>query len=106
MNTTLTDDKSSLDNQIEKSNSEGHNCMSFASIVTSEYDKESEKVDDSESSKHSEEDSEDEQDIHEAYDLLFKRSLMLKKINRAVLKKVNELELERERESCRVHEMP
>lgn len=40
---------------------------------------------------------EDDLDIHEAYDLLFKESLKLKKINRFVFKKLNDLELKKER---------
>lgn len=41
------------------------------------------------------ENSEDETDIYEFYRLLFEKSLKIKKVNKAALRKVNKLERER-----------
>jgi molecular chaperone GrpE (heat shock protein) len=68
--------------------------MAFTSIATIESNKESENVENEECSEKSEE----EYDIHESYRELFEESLKIKKVNKTVLKKVNELERERERE--------
>lgn len=52
-----------------------------------------EKIEDKEYSENFEEDSEDEIEIYEAYHQFFEESLRIKKIYKAVLKKVNELEI-------------
>lgn len=97
MNATLIDDESNSDNPSESLNFEVYNFMAFASRVISKSDKESEKVEDIKCSEHSEEDYEVAVDIRKAYEQLFRESLKVKKINRVVLKKVNKLELKREK---------
>lgn len=66
--------------------------MTFTSIATIESDKEIDKVENDEDG----EKSEDEPNIHESYRELLEESLKIKKVNKTILKKVNELERERE----------
>ncbi|XP_022866044.1 uncharacterized protein LOC111385848 [Olea europaea var. sylvestris] len=95
---SLTDDDSNLREQSDSSSSEEENCyMAFVSTVKSESDKESEKVEEEVESNKSSDDSEDETDIHETYQLLFKESLKIKKVNKALFKKVDEFEREKEK---------
>ncbi|XP_022895268.1 uncharacterized protein LOC111409455 [Olea europaea var. sylvestris] len=95
---SLTNDDSNSSEQSDSSSSEEEKgYMAFVSTVKSELDKESEKVEEEVESNKSGDDSEDEMDIHEAYQLLFKESLKIKKVNKALFKKVNELEREKEK---------
>ncbi|XP_022858736.1 girdin-like [Olea europaea var. sylvestris] len=95
---SLTDDEFNSSEQSDSSSSENErNYMAFVSRVKSESDKESEKAEEEKHSENSEEESEDEIDIHETYQLLFKESLKIKRVNKAMLKKVDELERKKER---------
>lgn len=67
--------------------------MAFTIRIMNEYDNDSKKIEKVISGKQSEEDFEKEE-IREAYHQLF--SLKIKKMNIALLKKVNAFELERE----------
>ncbi|XP_022883408.1 uncharacterized protein LOC111400215 [Olea europaea var. sylvestris] len=94
----LTDNDSNLSEQSDSSSSEEEKgYMAFVSIVKSESDKESEKVEEEGKSNKSGDDSEDETNIHETYQLLFKESLKIRKVNKALFKKVDELEREKEK---------
>ncbi|XP_022841857.1 uncharacterized protein LOC111365533 [Olea europaea var. sylvestris] len=95
---SLTDDDSNSSEQNDSlSNEEEKGCMAFVSTVKIESDKESEKVEQEVESNKFGDDSEDETDIHEAYQLLFKESFMIEKVNKALFKKVDELEREKEK---------
>ncbi|XP_022891832.1 uncharacterized protein LOC111406675 [Olea europaea var. sylvestris] len=95
---SLTDDDSNSSDQSDSlSSGEEKGYMAFVSTVKSESNKESEKVEEEVESNKSRDDSEDETDIHEAYQLLFKESLKIKKVNKALFKKVDELERENEK---------
>ncbi|XP_022877017.1 uncharacterized protein LOC111395263 [Olea europaea var. sylvestris] len=95
---SLTDDDSNSSEQSDSSSSEEEKgYMAFVSIVKSESDKESEKVEEEVESNKSGDDSKDETDIHEAYQLLFKESLKIQKVNKALFKRVDELEREKEK---------
>ncbi|XP_022849834.1 uncharacterized protein LOC111371915 [Olea europaea var. sylvestris] len=95
---SLTDDDPNLSEQSDSSSSEEEKgYMAFVSTIKSESDKESETVEEEVESNKSGDDSEDEIDIHEAYQLLFKKSLKIKKVNKALFKKVEELEREKEK---------
>lgn len=78
--------------------------MAFVSTVKSESDKESDKVEEEHSNDNSSNEDEDEKDIQEAYQLLFKESLRIKKVNKALLKKVDELEREKEKLASNLQE--
>ncbi|XP_022889006.1 uncharacterized protein LOC111404428 [Olea europaea var. sylvestris] len=95
---SLTDDDSNSSDQSDSSSSEEEKgYMAFVSTVKSKLDKESEKVKEEVESKKSRDDSEDATDIHEAYQLLFKESLKIKKVNKAIFKKVDKLERKNEK---------
>ncbi|XP_022861288.1 uncharacterized protein LOC111381706 [Olea europaea var. sylvestris] len=95
---SLTDDDSNLSEQSDSSSSEEEKgYMASVSTVKSESDKKSEKIEEEVESNKFGDDSEDETDIHEAYQLLFKESLKIKKVNKALFKKVDELERENEK---------
>ncbi|XP_022891908.1 uncharacterized protein LOC111406762 [Olea europaea var. sylvestris] len=80
---SLTDDDSNSSEQSDSSSSEEEEgYMTFVSTVKSNK---------------SGNDSEDETDIHEAYQLLFKESLKIKKVNKTLFKKVDKLERENEK---------
>ncbi|XP_022891807.1 girdin-like [Olea europaea var. sylvestris] len=65
--------------------------------IKSESDKDGEKVEEDVESEKCSDDIEDETDIHEVYQLLIKENLKIKKVNKALFKKVDELEREKER---------
>ncbi|XP_022867779.1 uncharacterized protein LOC111387454, partial [Olea europaea var. sylvestris] len=93
---SLTDNEFETSERQESSSSEDEgNYMAFVSTIKSESDKESDKVEEELHNNNSS--NEDDIDIHEAYQLLFKESLKIKKINKALFKKVDELEREKER---------
>ncbi|XP_022872986.1 uncharacterized protein LOC111391932 [Olea europaea var. sylvestris] len=95
---SLTNDDSNFSEQSDSlSSEEKKGYMTFVSTVKSESDKESEKVEEEVESNKFGDDSEDETDIHEAYQLLFKESLKIKKVNKTLFKKVDELEREKEK---------
>ncbi|XP_022874256.1 uncharacterized protein LOC111393087 [Olea europaea var. sylvestris] len=96
---SLTDDDSNASDQRDSSSSEDEKgYMAFVSTVKSESDKESEKVEEDVESKKSNDDTEDETDIHEAYQLLFKESLKIKKcVNEKLEDKVKTLTCELEK---------
>lgn len=71
--------------------------MAFASKIRREFDKDSKKVEEVDRNEHSNEVSKDEEEIREAYNQLFNESLKIKKTNKVVFMKINELELEKER---------
>ncbi|XP_022857366.1 uncharacterized protein LOC111378405 [Olea europaea var. sylvestris] len=96
---SLTDNESETSDRPESSSSDDEgNYMAFVATVKSESDKESDKVEEENSNDNSGNENEDEDDIYlqEAYQLLFKESLKIKKVNKALLKKVDELEREKE----------
>ncbi|XP_022877011.1 uncharacterized protein LOC111395259 [Olea europaea var. sylvestris] len=82
--------------ESSRSEDEG-NYMSFVSTFKSESDKESDKVEEELRNDNSSNEDEDNIDIQKAYQLLFKESFKIKKVNKALLKKVDELEREKER---------
>ncbi|XP_022890228.1 uncharacterized protein LOC111405526 [Olea europaea var. sylvestris] len=95
---SLTGDDYNLSEQSDSSSSEEEKgYMAFVSTFKSESDKESEKVEEEVESNKSGDDLEVEADIHEAYQLLFKESLKIKKVNKALFKKVDKLEREKEK---------
>ncbi|XP_022862783.1 uncharacterized protein LOC111382965 [Olea europaea var. sylvestris] len=95
---SLIDDDSNSSDQRDFSNSEDEKgYMAFVSTVKSESDKDGEKVEEDVESEKSSDDAEDGTDMHEAYQLLFKESLNIKKVNKVLFKKVDELEREKER---------
>ncbi|XP_022868003.1 uncharacterized protein LOC111387662 [Olea europaea var. sylvestris] len=101
---SLTDDESNSSDQRYTSSSEDEKgYMAFVSTVKSESDKDGEKVEEDVESEKSSDETEDETDIHEAYQLLFKESLKIKKVNKALFKKVDELEREKERLTNDLH---
>ncbi|XP_022852677.1 microfibrillar-associated protein 1-like [Olea europaea var. sylvestris] len=97
---SLTDNESEISDRQESSSSDDEgNYMAFVATVKSESDKESDKVEEEHSNDNSgnEDEDEDDIDLQEAYQLLFKESLKIKKVNKALLKKVDELEREKEK---------
>ncbi|XP_022870995.1 uncharacterized protein LOC111390222 [Olea europaea var. sylvestris] len=97
---SLTDNESKTGDTQESSSSDDEgNYIAFVATVKSESDKESDKVEEEHSNDNSGNENEDEDDIYlqEAYQLLFKESLKIKKVNKALLKKVDELEREKEK---------
>ncbi|XP_022843115.1 uncharacterized protein LOC111366633 [Olea europaea var. sylvestris] len=86
--------------RLESSSSDDEgNYMAFVATVKSESDKESDKVEEEQSNDNSVNENEDEDDIdlQEAYQQLFKESLKIKKVNKSLLKKLDELEREKEK---------
>ncbi|XP_022849862.1 uncharacterized protein LOC111371947 [Olea europaea var. sylvestris] len=97
---SLTDNESKTGDTQESSSSDDEgNYIAFVATVKSESDKESDKVEEEHSNDNSgnEDEDEDDIDLQEAYQLLFKESLKIKKVNKALLKKVDELEREKEK---------
>ncbi|XP_022870546.1 uncharacterized protein LOC111389800 [Olea europaea var. sylvestris] len=97
---SLTENESETSDRQESSNSDDEgNYMAFVATVKSESDKESDKVEEEHSNDNSgnEDEDEDDIDLQEAYQLLFKESLKIKKVNKALLKKVDKLEREKEK---------
>ncbi|XP_022897283.1 uncharacterized protein LOC111410921 [Olea europaea var. sylvestris] len=77
---SLTDNESETSDRQDSSSSEDKgNYMAFVSTVKSESDKESDKVEEEHSNDNSSNEDENEIDIQEAYQLLFKESLRIKK---------------------------
>ncbi|XP_022872302.1 uncharacterized protein LOC111391337 [Olea europaea var. sylvestris] len=92
------DNESETSDRHDSSSSEDEgNYMAFVLTVKSESDKESDKVEEELSNDNSSSEDEDEIDIQEAYQLLFKESLRIKKVNKVLLKKVDEFEREKEK---------
>ncbi|XP_022891620.1 uncharacterized protein LOC111406424 [Olea europaea var. sylvestris] len=95
---SLTDNESETSDRHKSSSSDDEgNYMAFVATVKSESDKESDKVEEEHSNDNSGNEDEDDIDLQEAYQLLFKESLKIKKVNKALLKKVDELEREKEK---------
>ncbi|XP_022841852.1 uncharacterized protein LOC111365529 [Olea europaea var. sylvestris] len=97
---SLTDNESETSDRQESSSSDDEgNYMAFVATVKSESDKESDKVEEEQSNDNSVNENEDEDDIdlQEAYQQLFKESLKIKKVNKSLLKKLDELEREKEK---------
>ncbi|XP_022862077.1 uncharacterized protein LOC111382364 [Olea europaea var. sylvestris] len=95
---SLTDNESETSDRQESSSSEDEgNYKAFVSTVKSESDKESDKVEEELPNDNSSNEDGDDIDIQEAYQLLFKESLKIKKVNKTLLKKVDELEREKEK---------
>ncbi|XP_022860710.1 microfibrillar-associated protein 1-like [Olea europaea var. sylvestris] len=97
---SLTDNESETSDRQESSSSDTEgNYMAFVATVKSESDKESDKVEEEQSNDNSVNENEDEDDIdlQEAYQQLFKESLKIKKVDKSLLKKLDELEREKEK---------
>ncbi|XP_022862353.1 uncharacterized protein LOC111382568, partial [Olea europaea var. sylvestris] len=104
---SLTDNESETSDRQESSSSDDEgNYMAFVATVKSESDKESDKVEEEHSNDNSgnEDEDEDDIDLQEAYQQLFKESLKIKKVNKALLKKVDELEREKEKLGSKLQE--
>ncbi|XP_022867631.1 uncharacterized protein LOC111387312 [Olea europaea var. sylvestris] len=96
----LTDNESETSDRQESSSSDDEgNYMAFVATVKSESDKKSDKVEEEQSNDNSVNENEDKDniDLQEAYQQLFKESLKIKKVNKSLLKKLDELEREKEK---------
>ncbi|XP_022897599.1 uncharacterized protein LOC111411284 [Olea europaea var. sylvestris] len=78
------------DRQESSSSKDEGNYMAFVSTIKSEFEKESDKVEKELHNNNSSNEDEDDINIHEAYQHLFKESLKIKKINKALLKKLED----------------
>ncbi|XP_022856135.1 uncharacterized protein LOC111377295, partial [Olea europaea var. sylvestris] len=104
---SLTDNEFETSDRQESSSSDDEgNYMAFVATVKSESNKESDKVEEEHSNDNlgNEDEDEDGIDLQEAYQQLFKESLKIKKVNKALLKKVDELEREKEKLGSKLQE--
>ncbi|XP_022899398.1 uncharacterized protein LOC111412707 [Olea europaea var. sylvestris] len=106
MNTTLTNDEPSSDNQSEKSTCEENGkYVTFVARVKSGSEQESDREWDLDSSEESGDESGSEQDLETAYDRMYEESLKILATNQVMSKKVKELRLEKEQLQARVSDL-
>ncbi|XP_022876877.1 uncharacterized protein LOC111395093 [Olea europaea var. sylvestris] len=106
MNTTLTDDESSSDNQSEKSTrEESGKYVAFVARGKSGSEQGSDRKEDLDSSEESSDESGSEQDLEIAYDRMYEESLKILATNQAMNKKVKELRLEKEQLEAQVSDL-
>lgn len=91
----IDDEKNSREPSEMSSSEDEKNYMAF--MLRVKYESYKEKVEKVERSENFEKECEEELVIHKAYQLLFKESVKIKKVNKALLRKVIELKRETER---------
>ncbi|XP_022876968.1 uncharacterized protein LOC111395201 [Olea europaea var. sylvestris] len=106
MNTTLIDDKSSSDNQSEKSTrEESGKYVAFIAKIKSGSEQGSERDEDLDSSEKSGDKGGSEEDLEEAYERMYEESLKIIGTNQVLSKKVKELRLEKEQLEAQVSDL-
>ncbi|XP_022873537.1 uncharacterized protein LOC111392418 [Olea europaea var. sylvestris] len=106
MNTTLTDDESSSDNQIKKSTrEESGKYVAFVARDKSGSEQRSDREEDLDNSEEFGDESGSEQDLETTYDRMYKESLKILAANQAMNKNVKGLRLEKEQLEAQVSDL-